>query len=114
MGNKKQFTELEIKDMVKMYTEDFESTKNIGLKYGVDREVIINRLKMNDVKIPKSSPYSEKYWLDRGLSEDKILEHIKTLRPVNKEHWIKKGVLRVRSYSTNRRSEIGLSKRVYR
>jgi|688.fasta_scaffold00011_111 hypothetical protein len=91
MGNKKQFTELEIKDMIKMYTEDFESTKNIGLKYGVDREVIINRLKMNNVKIPKSSPYSEKYWLDRGLPEDKILEHIKTLRPVNKEHWIKKG-----------------------
>lgn len=91
MGNRKEFSEEQINDMVKMYVEDFESTNNIALKYGVDQELIQNRLKNKGVKIAKGSAYSKSYWSERGLEESKIEQHIKTLRPVNKEYWIKKG-----------------------
>lgn len=91
MGKRKEFTEYEINDMVKMYTEYFESTNTIAKKYGVDREVIDSRLKNNGVKIAKGSPYSKQYWLERGLDESKIDKHIKTLRPCNIEYWIKNG-----------------------
>lgn len=91
MAKRKEFNEEQINDMIKMYVEDFESTNNIALKYGVDQELIQNRLKDKGVKIAKGSAYSKCYWVDRGMDESKIEEHIKTLRPVNKEYWVKRG-----------------------
>jgi len=91
MGKRKEFTEHEINDMVKMYTEHFESTNTIAKKYDVDREVIDNRLKKEGIKIAKGSAYNKNYWIERGMDISKIEEHIKTLRPVNKEYWIKRG-----------------------
>lgn len=91
MGNVYKFNENEIKNIIKMYVEDFESTNNISKKYDVDTSVIIKRLKDNGVKIAKGSAYSEKYWLERGMDKNKISNHIKTLRPVNKEYWLKLG-----------------------
>ena len=91
MGKKKEFSNNEIKIMLKLYNEDFESTNNIALRFNVDPSVITSRLKKLGVIIPKGSPYSKKYWLDRGLDESKIDKHIKTLRPCNIEYWVKNG-----------------------
>ena len=91
MGKRKEFTDDEIKTMLKLYNEDFESTNNIALRFNVDPSVINSRLKSLGVNIPKGSAYSKQYWLDRGLNENKIEDHIRTLRPVNIEYWVKKG-----------------------
>jgi len=91
MGKRKEFTDDEIKTMLKLYNEKFESTNNIALAFNVDPSVIISRLKNLGIFIPKGSAYSKQYWLDRGLAEDKIEKHIRTLRPVNIEFWLKKG-----------------------
>jgi hypothetical protein len=91
MGKRKEFTDDEIKTIIKMYNENFESTNNIALAFNVDPSVITSRLKTLGVYIPKGSPYSKQYWLDRGLNENKIEDHIRTLRPVNIEYWVKNG-----------------------
>lgn len=91
MGKKYNFSEDEIKNMVDMYLNQLEGVYNIAKKYGVDESVIKNRLIKSGVKIAKGSPYSIKYWNQRGLSDNESKEHIKTLRPVNKEYWIKNG-----------------------
>jgi len=91
MGKRKEFTDEEIDNIVKMYKEDFESTNNIATIFKVDPSVIVSRLKKIGINIPKGSPYSKQYWLERGLDENKFEEHIKTLRPVNVEYWIKNG-----------------------
>lgn len=91
MGKKKYFSDSEIKNMVSMYKDNLESIPKIAEKYHVDNSVIKNRLEKQGVKIAKGSPYNIKYWLDRGLTECQAKEHIKTLRPVNKEYWIKLG-----------------------
>lgn len=91
MGKSYDFSEDEIKDMVDMYINKLDGVYNIGKKYNVDESVIKARLIKNDVKIAKGSPYSIKYWNQRGLSDNEAKEHIKTLRPVNKEYWVKLG-----------------------
>jgi len=91
MGKRYEFTEGEIKNMVDMYLNQLEGVYNIAKKYGVDESVIKNRLIKSGIKIAKGSPYSIKYWNQRGLSDNESKEHIKTLRPVNKEYWIKNG-----------------------
>ncbi len=91
MGKRKEFTEEEINTMLKLYNEKFESTNNIGLAFDVDPSVIVSRLKKMGVIIPKGSPYSKQYWLERGLEENKIENHIRKLRPVNIEYWLNKG-----------------------
>mgnify|MGYP003641889950 CR=1 FL=1 len=91
MGKKYKFNEDEIKQMVSMYVNDFESTRVIADKYNVDPSVITTRLKSGGVIIPKGSAYSKQYWLDRGMSEEDIEYHIKKLRPVNIEYWVKLG-----------------------
>lgn len=91
MGKKYNFSEDEIKQIVKMYKEGFEGIHTIANKFKVDPSVITKRLKDLGVVIPKGSAYSKQYWLDRGLGEDKVEEHIKTLRPVNIEYWVKNG-----------------------
>lgn len=91
MGKRKEFSETELEKMLIMYNEKFESTTNIALEFNVDPSVIISRLKKLGVTIPKGSAYSKQYWLERGLNEDKIENHIRTLRPVNVEFWIKSG-----------------------
>jgi hypothetical protein len=90
MGKEYNFSEEDINKMVKMYVLDFESTKTIAERFNVDSSVVVNRLKKNDIKIPKGSAYSKEYWLKRGMKEEIIEEHIKTLRPVNKEFWVKR------------------------
>lgn len=91
MGKRKEFTDDEIKTMLKLYNEKFESTNNIALRFNVDPSVIVSRLKKLGVNIPKGSAYSKQYWLERGLDENKIEDHIRTLRPVNVEYWLKNG-----------------------
>lgn len=91
MGKRKEFTDEEINKMVKMYKEEFKPTNIIATTFKVDPSVIVSRLKKKGVIIPKGSPYSKQYWLERGLDENKIEEHIKTLRPVNVEYWVKNG-----------------------
>jgi len=91
MGKRKEFTEEEINTMLKMYNNDFESTNTIAIVFNVDPSVIISRLKKLGVTIPKGSAYSKQYWLERGLNENKIEGHIRTLRPVNIEYWVKNG-----------------------
>lgn len=91
MGKRKEFSDDEIKTMLKLYNENFESTNKIALMFNVDPSVINSRLKSLGVNIPKGSAYSKQYWLDRGLNENKIEDHIRTLRPVNVEYWIKNG-----------------------
>jgi hypothetical protein len=91
MGKVYKFNEKEIINIIEMYVEHFESTNIIAKKYDVDNSVIIKRLKDNGVKVPKGSAYSEKYWDERGMKKNEIKNHIKTLRPVNKEYWIKLG-----------------------
>ena len=90
MGRIYKFSDSDINDMVNMYKE-LETIYKIAEKYGVDFSVIKKRLSDNGVVVSKGSPYSVKHWLNRGLSEDKAKEYIKTLRPVNKEYWIKLG-----------------------
>jgi len=91
MGKVYRFNENEIKDIIKMYVEDFESTNNVAKKYKVDSSVISKRLIDNNIILAKGSAYSEQYWLDRGMDKTDIKNHIKTLRPVNKEYWLKLG-----------------------
>jgi hypothetical protein len=91
MGKKYNFSEDEIKEMLKLYNENFESTNNIALRFNVDPSVITSRLKKLGVTIPKGSPYSKQYWLERGLEGSMVEGHIKTLRPCNKEFWFKMG-----------------------
>ena len=91
MGKKYNFSEDEIKEIVKMYNIGFEGIHTIASKFKVDASVITKRLKDLGVNIPKGSAYSKQYWLDRGLTESKVVEHIKTLRPVNIEYWLKNG-----------------------
>lgn len=91
MGKIIEFTDDELKTILKLYTENFESTSNIALKFNVDSSVIKSRLKKLGVRIPKGSPYSKEYWLERGLDKSKVEEHIRTLRPVNVEYWVKNG-----------------------
>jgi len=91
MGKVYKFNEDEINRMVSMYVNNFESTRMIANKYKVDPSVITARLKTNGVKLPKGSAYSKQYWLDRGMPEDMVDYHIKTLRPVNREYWVKLG-----------------------
>ncbi len=91
MGKSYNFSEDEIKDMVDMYINKLDGVYNIAKKYNVDESVIKARLINNDIKIAKGSPYSIKYWNQRGLSDSEAKEHIKTLRPVNKEYWVKLG-----------------------
>jgi hypothetical protein len=91
MGKRKEFTDDEIKTMLKLYNEKFESINNIALMFNVDPSVIASRLKNLGVIIPKGSAYSKQYWLERGLNENKIENHIRTLRPVNIEYWVKNG-----------------------
>lgn len=91
MSNRYEFSEEEIKDMIRMYVDDFKSTHSIAKTFNVDPSVITNRLNKYGIKIPKGSAYSKKYWLERGMKEELIDEHIKTLRPVNKEYWLKLG-----------------------
>jgi hypothetical protein len=91
MGKRKEFTEEEINTMLKMYNNDFESTNTIAIVFNVDPSVIVSRLEKIGVNIPKGSPYSKQYWVERGLNENKIEDHIRTLRPVNIEYWIKNG-----------------------
>jgi hypothetical protein len=91
MGKVYKFSKVELNDIVKMYVNEFQSTNNIAKKYNVDTGVIIKRLRDNKIKIPKGSAYSKKYWLERGMDEDLIDPHIKTLRPVNPEYWFKLG-----------------------
>jgi len=91
MGKVYKFSEDEINDIIKMYVSDFESTNNIAKKYNVDPSVITKRLKSNDIKIAKGSAYSERYWIERGMDVGNVKDHIKTLRPVNIEYWVKLG-----------------------
>ena len=91
MGKRKEFSDDEIKTILKLYNENFESTNNIALRFNVDPSVITSRLKKLGVIIPKGSAYTKQYWLERGLNENKIEDHIRTLRPVNIEYWVKNG-----------------------
>jgi len=91
MGKVYKFSEEEINKMVKMYVEDFESTNKIAEIFNVDPSVINNRLKRVGIKLAKGSAYSKNYWLDRGMKEELIDSHIKSLRPSNKEYWLKLG-----------------------
>jgi hypothetical protein len=91
MGKRKEFNKNDIEKILKLYNENFESTNNIALMFSVDPSVIISRLKNLGVIIPKGSAYSKQYWIQRGLNEDKIENHIRTLRPVNIEYWVKNG-----------------------
>ena len=91
MGKVYKFTEDEINDMINMYQNDLVAIYTIADKYGVDSDVIKKRFRDNNIQIAKGSAYSKQYWLDRGLDESKIEEHIKKLRPVNIEYWVKNG-----------------------
>jgi len=91
MGKVYKFSEEEINKMVEMYVQYFESTTKIAETFNVDPSVITSRLKGVGVKLAKGSAYSKKYWLERGMRKELIEEHIKTLRPVNKEYWLKLG-----------------------
>ena len=91
MGKVYKFSDKELSEIIDMYVNNFESTRTIAFKFNVDPSVIVNRLKENGVNIPQGSAYSKGYWLSRGMDEYKIDDHIKTLRPVNKEYWVKLG-----------------------
>ncbi len=91
MGKSYNFSEYEIKDMVEMYMNKLDSICNIAKKYNVGASAIKDRLIKNGVSIANGSAYSITYWNQRGLSDNEAKEHIKTLRPVNKEYWVKLG-----------------------
>ena len=88
MGKKYNFSDDETNEMLRLYNNELESIPNIALKFDVDLSVISKRLEDLGVRIPKGSAYSKQYWLDRGLDESKIEEHIKKLRPVNIEYCV--------------------------
>ena len=91
MGKKYEFSDDEINEILRLYTEEYHGIYNIASKFNVDCSVITKRLKDLGVRIPKGSAYSKQYWLERGLDKSKIETHIRTLRPVNKEYWMKNG-----------------------
>ncbi len=91
MGKKYEFKNEEIIDIINMYVIKLEPIYKISKKYNVSDDVICKRLRDNNIKIAKGSAYSVNYWLQRGLNVDEAKEHIKKLRPVNKEYWINIG-----------------------
>lgn len=91
MGKRYDFSEEDINIMVNMYVNKLDGIYNIAKYFNVDESVVKKRLIKMGVKIAKGSPYSKKYWLERGMKEELIEEHIKTLRPVNIEYWVKNG-----------------------
>jgi hypothetical protein len=87
---KYNFNEEQIKDIVESY-KNGESIKNLREKYNVDSSVIKKRLLDNGVKIIIGSPYSLKYWLDRGFTKEEALKLKEKRKLNNVEYWLNKG-----------------------
>lgn len=88
---KYKFNENQIKDIIELYTHQMISINEISKKYNVDSTVIRSRLIDNGIKLCKGSAYSKNYWLCRGLTEDEVIQKLKTIKPIYKEFWLNKG-----------------------
>jgi hypothetical protein len=91
MGKVYNFTKSQINDMINLYVNEMKSTRVISEKYNVDNSVVIKRLQDNDVKVIKGSAFSVKYWVERGLSEERARQKVKEMKPNFVEYWLSRG-----------------------
>jgi len=91
MGKQIRFTDIEIQQIVTLYTKQYKSTTEIAKLFNCDASVIISRLKNAGVNIVSGSAFSVQYWIKRGLSKTDAEKKIKTLKPVYIEYWMNLG-----------------------
>lgn len=91
MGNKKTFTDDEKTDIINLYVEKLESLGKIANKYCCDNSVIRRILIESKINVVSGSPFSLKYWIKRGLSEEEANLKLKKIKPINIEYWIDRG-----------------------
>ena len=85
------FTENEIEKIKKSYVSEIKSIQEIADENNVGYSVIKRVLNNNGIITVKGSPFSIKYWLERGLNEEQANKKIKTTKPVYIEYWLNKG-----------------------
>ena len=91
MGKVYNFSECQINDMINLYVNEMIPVNFISEKYNVDRSVVIKRLIDSGVKISKGSPFSIKYWIGRGLTEEESKQKVKQMKPNLIDYWLSRG-----------------------
>ncbi len=91
MGIRYKFTMEQINEMIDLYINKLYSIKEISNKFGCDSSVIQRHLKQANIKLISGSPFSKKYWVSRGMTENDAIIKIKQMKPIYVEYWINKG-----------------------
>ena len=86
-----ELTELQVKEIIKLYTEDLLGSPTISEKLKIHKTIILNTLKENGVKLGPSGrrniggkKIADKKW--REKNKESVKEYVKTWYEQNKEH----------------------------
>ena len=86
-----ELTELQVKEIIKLYTEDLLGSPTISEKLKIHKTIILNTLRSNGIVLGPSGrrniggkKVSDKKW--REKNKETLKEYVKTWYEQNKEH----------------------------